>query len=60
MSRLMISEDEERKRDLREWFAGMAMQGILAGQQMEFPIDDDLLAIRCYELSDAMMEMRDD
>lgn len=62
MSRPMTFDDEDqaRKRDLRDWFAGMAMQGILAGSKMEFPVDNELLAMRCYELADAMMETRDE
>jgi len=55
MSRRMISDDPERRSDLRDWFAGLAMQGILHGFKGDFPLEPGMLADRAYELADAML-----
>jgi len=39
---------------LRDWFAGMAMQGLLAGKQMGS--DDAALAEKAYQIAAAMLE----
>lgn len=59
MSRRMISDDPERREDLRDWYAGLAMQGILNSFTGDFPLEAGLLADRAYELADAMMVERD-
>lgn len=49
---------------LRDWFAGMALQGILGGNRS--PTGDrfvgmshgDAIAATCYELADAMLKAR--
>ena len=47
---------------LRDWFAGQALKGIIAGLQCEpGQTVDDLIrvaAIRVYEVADAMLEAR--
>jgi hypothetical protein len=43
--------------DLRDWFAGMAMQGLVT-QQDWFNADWHLEASAAYEIADAMMEAR--
>ena len=59
MSRPMIyEEDPEREQDLRDWYAGLAMQGIMNSFKGDFPLEPELLADRSYELADAMMEAR--
>ncbi len=59
MSRPMIYEDDpQREQDLRDWYAGLAMQGILNSFKGDFPLEPELLADRSYELADAMMEAR--
>ena len=40
---------------LRDWFAGQALAGLMAG--MERP-DDNLIAKTAYELADAMLAAR--
>jgi len=49
---------------IRDWFAGMAMQGLLAGTQVAFDVlgnlkDFDRLAKKSYEAADAMLVHRD-
>ena len=40
---------------LRDWFAGMALQGALAGRRT-WPTDaEDVLAEKCYKIADAML-----
>ena len=47
--------------DLRDWFAGLAMQGELASQDPDKDWDDcDRLAQYAYCLANAMMKARDD
>ena len=58
--RMTFEEDPERERDLRDWYAGLAMQGILTGFSGDFPLEPELLADRSYEIADAMMEARND
>ena len=46
---------------LRDWFAGLAMQGELASQDSENIIERlELLASYAYEVADAMMKARDE
>ena len=42
---------------LRDWFAGMAVQGILANS--EFTCGKDDVAMYAYQYADAMLEARD-
>jgi len=51
-------EDVGRERDLRDWFAGLAMQSFLGDPRVEFPLDEELVAVRAYEVADAMLEAR--
>lgn len=59
MSLLADSEAEERERDLRDWFAGLAMQSLIGDKRIEFPLDEDLVSMRAYEIADAMIMERD-
>ena len=48
--------------DLRDWFAGLAMQGILANEAMIDGINDNVskwITAHAYQLADAMMKERD-
>lgn len=60
MSLLADSELEERERDLRDWFAGLAMQSFLGDPRVEFPLDEQLVSMRSYEVADAMLVARED
>jgi hypothetical protein len=47
---------------MRDWFAGLAMQGILANEAMIDGIKDNVskwITAHAYQLADAMMEERD-
>ena len=46
---------------LREWFAGMAMQGICARGPIENETDPSITGVtkHCYRLADAMLKERD-
>lgn len=59
MSLLADSELVERERDLRDWFAGLAMQSFLGDPRVEFPLDEQLVAMRAYEVADAMIIERE-
>jgi hypothetical protein len=59
MSKRMTWNDPERRDDLRDWYAGLAMQGILNGFRGDFPLEPSLLADRAYELADAMIMERE-
>ena len=52
--------DPEKEQDLRDWFAGLAMQGLLQSFNGDVMLDDELMARRAYEIADAMMEVRND
>jgi hypothetical protein len=52
--------DPEKEQDLRDWFAGLAMQGLLQKFDGDFVLDDELLTARSYEIAEAMMEARND
>jgi len=41
--------------DLRDWFAGMALQGVVVDGYCDFP---ELAANHAYKIADAMMEQR--
>ena len=46
--------------DLRDYFAAMAMQGLLAQQSDEFGHQNDIgIATNAYSIADHMMELRD-
>jgi hypothetical protein len=50
---------EQAGMSLRDWFAGLAMQGELASQDSESIIERlELLASYAYEVADAMMKAR--
>ena len=52
---------EQTGMSLRDWFAGLAMQGELASQDSENIIESlELLASYAYEVADAMMKARDE
>jgi hypothetical protein len=52
---------EQTGMSLRDWFAGLAMQGELASQDSESIIESfELLASYAYEVADAMMKARDE
>jgi hypothetical protein len=55
---MIYEDDPQREQDLRDWYAGLAMQGILNSFKGDFPLEPELLADRSYELADAMMEAR--
>jgi len=44
--------------DLRDWFAGKAMQGMLASSEIDWEGQSDL-ATSCYKIADAMMKARE-
>ena len=44
--------------DLRDYFAGLAMQGMLANSQQQEYFDDNIAHL-AYSLADAMMKARD-
>jgi len=44
--------------ELRDWFAGMALSGLLANPKNDEMDNDDLVTI-CYSTADDMMEMRE-
>ena len=46
--------------DLRDWFAGLAMQGLLEHIDIRHEISQNGVATRAYEMADAMMKARDD
>jgi len=52
---------DEKGMDLRDYFAAMAMQGILSNAHLakENPMDRHLIAGTAYEVADAMMIVRD-
>jgi len=43
---------------LRDWFAGMAMQGLLSKDYYSFTSDLDNAVIQAYKVADAMIEAR--
>jgi hypothetical protein len=43
--------------DLRDWFAGLAMQAVLTNYKLE-DVDDDVVAMNCYQMADFMMKQR--
>ena len=52
--------DAERRKELRDWFAGLALQGIIAahaGENCALP-KDDWAAKNAYEYADAMLAER--
>ncbi len=53
---MLINPDREQ--DLRDWYAGLAMQALLTSFEGQFELDDEILAHRAYEISEAMMEAR--
>ena len=57
--RTMFDGDKERRRDLRDWYAGLAMQSILSSFNGDFPLEVDLLSDRAFEIADAMIVERD-
>ena len=60
MSRRMISEDDpQRRQDLKDWYAGLAMQGIMSAFRGDFPLEPELMAEKAHEIAEAMMEARD-
>ena len=59
MSLLADSEAKDRERDLRDWFAGLAMQSFIGDKRIEFPLDEQLVSMRAYEVADAMIMERD-
>ena len=59
LRRTMFDEDEERRRDLRDWYAGLAMQSMLGSFKGDFPLEVDLLSDRAFEIADAMIVERD-
>ena len=44
--------------DLRDWFAGLAMQGITASSEINWQGQSDLSTC-CYKIADAMMKQRE-
>ena len=44
---------------LRDWFAGMALQGLLASVTEDEEVIDDVIARSSYELADAMLAARE-
>ena len=45
--------------DLRDYFAAMALQGLLAQQTADYGYDNDIAIVRnAYNLADHMMEAR--
>lgn len=46
---------------LRDWFAGQALKAFAAGDAglVATRLDPEAIAKRCYELADAMMDVRD-
>lgn len=55
---LIDTEELEKERDLRDWFAGLAMQSFIGDPRVEFPLDEHVVSMRAYEVADAMMEAR--
>lgn len=43
--------------ELRDWFAGMALQGLLANNKHLNPVE---IAIESYEIAQRMLEVRND
>lgn len=56
---MTFREDPERRRDLRDWYAGLVMQAIVTTFKGDFPLEPDLLADRAFEIADAMLMERD-
>lgn len=53
--------EPEQGMDLRDWFAGLAMQGELASQDSENHWDScNVLAHYAYSVADAMMKARNE
>lgn len=48
--------EEHNGMDLRDWFAGMAMQGIISRDNRKFDLYDVPL---CYQVADEMMKVRE-
>ena len=44
---------------LRDWFAGMALQGLLSSQQPDWTASDEGSTFRAYKLADAMLAERE-
>ena len=44
---------------LRDWFAGMALQGLLASQQPDWTASDEGSTYRAYKLADIMLAERE-
>ena len=55
-----ISEQQQQGMTLRDWFAGMALQGMLAGRQNTASNDFVADADECYLFADAMLKARGD
>lgn len=47
-----------RGMSLRDWFAGMAMQGFIAGGKTFDPHTNESTAIRSYQIADAMLKAK--
>jgi hypothetical protein len=43
---------------LRDWFAGQALQGLLAKYNLKTPGDQDTVSAMAYELADSILERR--
>lgn len=52
------SEADMRGMSLRDWFAGMAMQGLLSSEDKEDIAVYECVAEMAYRQADAMMEAR--
>ena len=50
---------DETGMTLRDYFAGLAMQGIMASGNLPKSVKDDQLAAVAYDLADAMLKSRE-
>jgi hypothetical protein len=50
---------EEQGMDLRDWFAGLAMQGLFAHKPWNQVYRIDHIAKEAYEIADEMMKQRE-
>ena len=50
---------EDSGMSLRDWFAGMAMQGLLASQAPDYSMRDEQIVSRAYTAADMMLAERE-
>lgn len=60
MCEMEVKKNKEDLEDLRDWFAGMAMQGLLAQETEDWCYNNvEDAAARAYQIANAMLKERE-